>query len=48
MPRIIVNEYDNTTAANADYANFSVLIFGPASKEIKNVVDDYMEEIEDE
>lgn len=40
MPRIIVNEYDNTTAANADYANFSVLIFGPASKEIKNVVDE--------
>lgn len=42
MPRIIVNEYDNTTAANADYANFSVLIFGPTAegKEIKNVVDE--------
>lgn len=42
MPRIIVNEYDNTTAANADYANFSVLIFGPAAtgKDIKNVVDE--------
>ena len=42
MPRIIVNEYDNTTAANADYANFSVLIFGPAAegKKIENVVDE--------
>lgn len=42
MPRIIVNEYDNTTAANADYANFSVLIFGPAAenKDITKVVDE--------
>lgn len=38
MPKIVINEYDNTTAGVGNYQNFSVLVPGFVGKEVEEGV----------
>lgn len=40
MPKIVINEYDNTTAGVGNYQNFSVLVPGFVGKSVEGVFDD--------
>ena len=40
MPKIVINEYDNTTAGVGNYQNFSVLVPGFVGKEVEEGVFD--------
>ena len=40
MPKIVINEYDNTTAGVGNYQNFSVLVPGFVGKTVEEGVFD--------
>ena len=40
MPKIVINEYDNTTAGVGNYQNFSVLVPGFVGKSVEKGVFD--------
>ena len=40
MPKIVINEYDNTTAGVGNYQNFSVLVPGFVGKSVEEGVFD--------